>query len=98
MSAVPDVGVSWNKSVGKWSAKVWDGKKYHHLGVYDKECDVVEVVWKAKEDLEEIQAVHAAAVGRQGVGRAAQERDSSRRFSVCERERKREGSSHDVCC
>ena len=58
---------------------------------------MVEVVWKAKEDLEEIQAVHAAAVGRQGVGRAAQERDSSRRFSVCEREREKERRKLSRC-
>eukprot|EP01045_Picozoa_sp_COSAG04_P006417 COSAG04_NODE_315_length_17025_cov_118.870318_3_plen_93_part_00 len=65
--------------------------------VYDKECDVAEAVRKAKEDPAEIQAVRAAAVGRQGVGRAAQERDSSRRFSVCEREREKERRKLSRC-
>ena len=71
-------GVSWSKSTRNWKAYVWDGKKRHYLGAYDKECDAAEAVWQAKEDPAEIQAIRATA---KQLVRAAQERDSPGRYS-----------------
>lgn len=44
------VGVSWNKSLKKWTARITIGKEYLHLGVFVKEYDAHLAYQKALKD------------------------------------------------
>ena len=36
-------GVSWHKQMKKWTVRIYDGKKYHSLGLYDDFTEAVRV-------------------------------------------------------